>query len=333
METSHMTVDARAVVVSQSKSIEVSGVGVPKLGRRDVLIRTLFSGVSTGTDKWVIRGVFTWLALQFPLVPGYQRSGIVEAIGDEVSEFRVGQEVVATASRPFLDASSAWGGHASLAASPCDEVYDATGIPPERGSLFVSAQVGFNAASRIPDGAGRRVVVFGDGIIGASGALAAKARGFDVLLIGRHAGRMAALSAFSIPAAPSGAGSTEAVHEWSPTAVIDTVQSEAAFADYVDVLPTRTGVIVFSGHTPNGVKAWADMEYLQKRELTAAFVSGWAPDRIVDTLALMREGALPLEQLAGAAPDTEQDMAELMSTVATGSLSPVAAVLDWRRVS
>ena len=53
-----------------------------------------------------------------------------------------------------------------MAASPCDEVYDATGIVPERAALFISAQVGFNAASRIPDGAGRRVVVFGDGIIG-----------------------------------------------------------------------------------------------------------------------------------------------------------------------
>ena len=140
------------------------------------------------------------------------------------------------------------------------------------------------------------------------------------------------LSEFSIATARSGAGSTEAVRDWNPTAVIDTVQNDAAFTDYVDALPTRTGLVVFSGHSPGGVRAWADMEYLQKRELTACFVSGWAPDRIESTLALMRAGAMPLEQLADTAPATANDIAGTMREVAAGTLGPVAAVLDWRRL-
>ena len=326
-----MNEPAQAVVVTAPHHVGVSPVRLAGVGARDILIRTQFSGVSTGTDKWVMQGRFTWNALRFPLVPGYQRFGVIEALGADVTGFRIGQEVVATASQPFTDAHAAWGGHASLAVSSSDEVYDATGLDPARASLIVSAQVGFNAASRIPQVESQRVVVYGDGIIGASGALAARARGFAVLLVGRHPERMEPLAHLGIETALSGDDSASAVRRWMPTAVIDTVQSSAAFDEYVDALPLRTGQIVFSGHSPDGTTAWADMERMQQNELTASFVSGWTPDRIEGTLQLMRTGRLPIERFADVVPAAE--IASVMQTVAEGRLRPVAAVLDWRRVA
>ena len=323
-----MNEPARAVVVTAPHHVEVSTVQLAELGSRDILIRTLFSGVSTGTDKWVMQGRFTWNALRFPLVPGYQRFGVIEALGSDVTGFHIGQEVVATASQPFSDADAAWGGHVSLAVSSSDEVYDATGIDPSRASLFVSAQVGFNAASRIPQVESQRVVVYGDGIIGVSGALAAKARGFAVLLVGRHPERMEPLADLDIEAVRSGDDSASVVRRWMPTAVIDTVQSDDAFDEYVDALPLRTGQIVFSGHSPGGTTAWGDMERMQQNELTASFVSGWTPDRVKGTLQLMRTGQLPVERFAVLVPGSE--IASTMQTVAEGRLRPVAAVLDWR---
>ena len=323
-----MNESASAVVVTAPHRVELSTVQLAELGPRDIHIRTLFSGVSTGTDKWVMQGRFTWSSLRFPLVPGYQRFGVIEALGDEVSGFRLGQEVVATASQPFVNADAAWGGHASLAVSAGDEVYDASGIDPTRASLVISAQVGFNAASRIPQIGSQRVVVYGDGIIGVSGALAAKARGFAVLLVGRHPERMEPLAHLGIETARSGDESASVVREWSPTAVIDTVQNDAAFNEYVAALPQRTGQIVFSGHSPDGTKAWADMERMQQNELTASFVSGWTRDRVDGTLELMRTGRLPVERFAVVVPGSE--IASTMQTVAEGGLGPVAAVLDWR---
>ncbi len=321
-----------AVTVTAPGKLQIEEVNLADLGPRDVLIRTLFSGVSTGTDKWVMQGIFTWMDLSFPLVPGYQRSGIVEAIGSQVSEFSIGQEVVATTSSGIVEASPAWGGHCSLAISPCDEVYDATGIDAKRASLFISAQVGFNAASRLPNDRGERIVVFGDGIIGVSGALAARARGFDVLLVGRHGARMHPLADFSINTVDS-RSCTDAVRSWQPVAVIDTVQNDEAFANYVDALPTESGVIIFSGHSPDGVKNWASMELMQKRELTASFVSGWTPSRIRSTLQLMREGHLALEQLATVSSSTRESIERLMDSVLSGSLPTVAGVIDWRSLS
>lgn len=319
-----------AVVAVTPNSLRIEASDIAPLAPTEVLIRTLFSGVSTGTDKWVMQGQFTWIDHTFPLVPGYQRFGIVEEVGSEVKNFSVGQEVVATTSINSNSAFSAWGGHLSLSASPEDEVYDATGINPMRASLFISAQVGFNAASRLPEQNNAHVVVFGDGIIGTSGALAAKARGYEVLLVGRHEQRMNSLHQFGIQTVSS-VDCKESIKAFNPIAVIDTVQNDEAFGAYVDALPMQSGLIVFSGHSPQGQKFWADMEYMQKRELRAAFVSGWTRERIVKTLQLMRDGQLQLEKVAQVSEPTGDSILQIMNEVLSGSLKSVAAVLDWRK--
>lgn len=318
-----------AVVSVTPNSLRIKESDIAALAPTEVLIRTVFSGVSTGTDKWVMQGQFTWIDHTFPLVPGYQRFGIIEEIGSQVKNFSVGQEVVATTSISTSTAFSAWGGHLSLSASPEDEVYDATGINPQRASLFISAQVGFNAASRLPDQKGARVVIFGDGIIGTSGALAAKARGCEVLLVGRHELRMNSLHQFGIQTISS-VDCKESIRAFNPVAVIDTVQNDEAFNSYVDSLPMQSGLIVFSGHSPQGQKFWADMEYMQKRELRVAFVSGWTRERIVKTLQLMRDGELQLEKVAEVSESSSDSILQIMNQVLSGSLKSVAAVLDWR---
>ena len=74
--------ETAAIVVAAPAERDVAVVPLEPPGPDDVLIATHYSGVSTGTDTWVMRGVFEWDRLTFPLVPGYQRSGIVEAAGD-----------------------------------------------------------------------------------------------------------------------------------------------------------------------------------------------------------------------------------------------------------
>jgi threonine dehydrogenase-like Zn-dependent dehydrogenase len=54
----------------------------------------------------------------------------------------------------------------------------------------VIVQVGYNSAMRLIDRPGRPVIVLGDGLIGQFSAQAALARGFKVLLAGRHDARL-----------------------------------------------------------------------------------------------------------------------------------------------
>lgn len=318
-----------AVVTEVPGHVTTRQLGLKALGPGDVLVRSLVSGVSTGTDKWVMQGTFVWVDISYPSVPGYQVAGIIESVGSEVSGFRIGQSVAVTRAREHEGVASAWGTHASRVVAEVAEVYDAEEIPAARAAFIVSAQVGYNGASRLQLEAGARVLVVGDGIIGSSAALACTARGFDVLLAGRHDLRLELLQNVGLSTLNARTGAPDAIAKFSPNAVIDTVQNEEAFAAYIPALPQRGGQLVYSGHSPGGITAWADMAVLQKRELSVHFVSGTTRPRLEATLALMRQGLMPCERLVGAMADSREGARELMADVMHGRLRPVAAAIDW----
>jgi 2-desacetyl-2-hydroxyethyl bacteriochlorophyllide A dehydrogenase len=317
---------ATAVVCTSREALAADEIDLLPLEDDDVLVATTYSGVSTGTDRWVMQGRYTWNETGFPFVPGYQRSGKVVAVGSAVTDLAVGDAVVALKSRGFRSVASKWGSHVSLAASARDQVYSAAGIDPRASALVVSAQVGVNAASRIVADARSRVLVIGDGIIGASGALASAARGFDVVLAGRHSDRRSVIERAGIRTVD--AGDSAALRGVTADAIIDTAQNDQSFDYALAALPERNGQLVYSGHSPAGVETWASMAELQKREITAHFVSGWTAERIEATLALMRAGDMPMERLIGAEA-TAGTAASLLESVRDGTTRDLASVIRW----
>lgn len=322
-------ITALGLVVEEPGSARVRPFRSRPPGPTQVRIATSYSGISTGTDRWVMQGRFLWGQPACPFVPGYQRAGTVVELGAEVETFTVGQSVVATNATGLVDVAAGFGSHLADASSEAVDVHDATGIDPAAASLFISGQVGVNAASRILAAPGSNVVVFGDGIIGASAALAAKALGFTVLLVGRHDARLAAVERDGIRVLNARTSATSEVGRFEPAAAIDTVQSDDSFAAYLDALPRRTGEVVFSGHSPDGIRHWADMAELQKHELTAHFVSGWTTERIERTLDLMRTGRFPIQDLIGVRARGIDGIDQTVADVLAGTTSTVAAVLDW----
>lgn len=323
---------ASAVVCGSDRSIEVSEVGLAPLGPDQVLVRRQCSGVSTGTDRWVMSGRFGWAELPPPLVPGYQAYGVIEALGAEVEGLMVGQSVFTTSTEPYADVSSAWGGHASLGITAAREVYDATDVPGQRAALCVTAQVGYNAASRLPLEPGARVAIFGDGIIGASAALSARLRGFEVTIIGRHHHRLQAVEAPGIATMISNDDTAGHLRDLAPHGVIDTVQNLAAFDTYVDAFaPGAVGQLVYSGHAPDGTTSWGDMARLQQRQLSVHFVSGWTRQRVETVLGLMRDGQMEVDQLVGVVAADPPAITSLMSDVAAGRHRALASIIDWSR--
>jgi 2-desacetyl-2-hydroxyethyl bacteriochlorophyllide A dehydrogenase len=334
---------ALAVLCPEPGTVRLGEVRIPDLAPDEVLIRTLVSGVSTGTDKWVMNGSFEWGGFSFPLVPGYQRIGIVEDFGSEVRSLQVDDIVFATSSRDFVGAAAGWGGHAHWAVSVQPEVFPAHGVSRLSGALAVSVQVGVNAASRLTRPREQRVVVIGDGIIGVSAALAALERGCSVLLAGHHDDRLRSVQNIHDDLAIVNTHQEwqEVLNGWSPTSVIDTVQNHGVVSDYVPSLPCtwnseicsnpRTGIaeIVFAGHSPGGVTTWADMALLQKQEVTVHFVSGWTRQRILLTLELLRSGRINLDPFIETVRSRPHDVDTLMSQVMGASMASIAACIEW----
>ena len=69
--------DSQAILFTQVNKISTGKVSLPSLNAHDVLIRTSYSFISTGTERWALEGLMSWRKgrLQFPLVPGYQKVG------------------------------------------------------------------------------------------------------------------------------------------------------------------------------------------------------------------------------------------------------------------
>ena len=111
-----MSHSVRAVVSARPDQVAVEEISLAPLGADQVMIRTLHSGVSTGSDKWVLQGKFTWGNAQYPLCPGYQRVGVIEELGADVTAFRVGQVVATTTSVGLEGVHPFWGAHIERAA-------------------------------------------------------------------------------------------------------------------------------------------------------------------------------------------------------------------------
>ncbi len=80
----------RAAVLEDKKKIVVREVPDPKIGPRDVLVRSRACGIC-GTDVHIWEGEFF---PTYPLVPGHELAGEIVEVGGEVKGLRVGDRVM-----------------------------------------------------------------------------------------------------------------------------------------------------------------------------------------------------------------------------------------------
>ncbi len=147
----------------------------PQPGPTEIVTRTLFSGVTNGTERHSLMADF---GSRFPARAGYQHVSVIEEVGRRVEQVSTGETV-------FLGNH---GGHrgwhlVDLAASNERERL-CLRLPPEMEheycALFGIAGVGFRHSRRIRVAAPMRVWVAGLGLIGQSVAQASRALGAHV---------------------------------------------------------------------------------------------------------------------------------------------------------
>ncbi len=80
----------RAVVFESPGQLMVKDLPDPTPGPKDVLIRVAAVGMC-GTDIHVFEG--DYLGGQFPMIPGHEATGTVEAIGEAITGFSIGDRV------------------------------------------------------------------------------------------------------------------------------------------------------------------------------------------------------------------------------------------------
>lgn len=193
----------KAVVFTDRLEVAVREVDIPDPGAHDVVIDLDVSWISIGTEGSFLRGeriggdtaYAPGAPWPFPIVAGYQKTGIVRQVGTGVSGLQEGDRVFATLSKVsgMFDPN---GGHVSPAVTPADQVWKLpSGANPLDYCGTVLAQVGYNCGIRPPVEPGDRAVVIGDGLVGHWAAQTLLQRKAEVLVIGRHDRRLAMLPA------------------------------------------------------------------------------------------------------------------------------------------
>jgi 3-hydroxyethyl bacteriochlorophyllide a dehydrogenase len=164
---------SRAIVFTSPYQVELQELEIPKPDHGEVLVKTLYTGVSTGTETRVLSGNQT--GGDFPLIPGYENIGRIVESG-ESSSLNPGDIVFHTGSSFTGRFTKCWGAHLEYALVKETEVYSVPeGLDPEDGVYAKVGAIALHGVKRAEISEQDTVVIVGLGLIGHLAAQCAKA--------------------------------------------------------------------------------------------------------------------------------------------------------------
>jgi len=329
---------AHAAVAVAPWKVEYLPVEAPEPGDEDVVIRITHSWISNGTEGSFVRGERIGGdtprketdPLPFPHVPGYQKVGIVEGVGNAVTRFEPGDVVFATVSK-VSGMFYSTGGHVSPAVTHQSQVWRLPdGLDPVAASGLVLTQVGYNVGIRPEVRPGDACVVIGDGMVGHWAAQTLQHRGARVMLLGKHDDRLNLFRTREGDRTHNIAqGSVDAaIGEWAPQGVqlaADTV-GDIAFLESLYPAMRRFSHISSAGFY--GLNGRIDIQKMRDREMTLHAPAGWTTDRMDATLDLLSQGSLETLPLITHRLPVER-AGEAFNTILSRRDNVLGVVLEW----
>jgi bacteriochlorophyllide a dehydrogenase len=332
---------AHAVVFPAPNTVEFRAVRCPEPGPGDVVVRVTHSWISNGTEGSFLRGerIAGDTAYRpgdpwpFPIVAGYQKIGVVEWVGDHVTDLAVGETVFAAMGK-VEGMFAPMGGQLSPSVSPRSQIWKLpAGVDPLAYSGLVLTQVGYNCGSRPHLEIGQGAVVLGDGMVGHWAAQTLAWRGAEVVLVGRHADRLG-----KFPSGPLRHVLNTQAEPWlegvrrrlpdGVQVVVDTVGSIAALEQILPLM-RRNGHLVSAGFY--GTQDVLGLQALRAAELSVELVSGWTQARMDRTLALITAGHLQTLPLITHRFPADQ-AAEAWRLITAKRDGVLGVILDWTQV-
>ncbi len=185
-------VPARELIHTAPRCVEIKELPTPRPAAGEVIVNTLFSGISSGTERLVYRGeVPSDLALDdtidalggafsYPFAYGYACVGEVEESGRAVFAFHPHQDVFAAQARELIPLPA---------------------IDPASATLFPLVETALQVTLDAGTGYRDRVIVLGAGVLGLLTALLLQRSGQRPLLAEPQAWRRALASNLGVTAA------------------------------------------------------------------------------------------------------------------------------------
>lgn len=306
-----------AILFERPGKLAVRQVSLKTPSNSDVVVETLVSGISTGTEKMLFEGSMpSFPGMGYPLVPGYESVGRVVEAGPD-SARQVGQFVFVPGASCFEDAAGLFGATASHLIVPGSRTFDIGPALNEDAALLALAATAYHAVRRtsLPVG-----LVIGHGVLGRLIARIVIAVGQEAPTVWEtQASRRHGALGYTVidPSCDAGTPYRAAIDASGSLAALDTAIGRMA----------KQADLVLAGFY--GARIGFDFAPAFMRELSVAISAEFKPDDVKAVLDLVGAGRLSLKGLIThhAAP------ADAEGAYHTAFTDPdcLKMVIDWRK--
>ncbi len=324
-------IKAYGVVFPEKDEIEVLEIELPDPGPEDVVVQTEYSGISIGTEGWILTAKYR--GTTFPLVTGYQKVGRVVQVGSQVSGLEVGDRVFLRHTKIASPIRSMWGGHTSRSVEHVGNIIKLPeGADPVSASLLVMVAVGYHGAAELVDvQAGELVVVVGQGLIGQFAAQVCKQRGCTVITTEPIALRRELSAKMGVDAAldPLSEDVEAVVRQFKAEGadvVIDCSANADAINQSFEWLKNRGSKYCFQAYYPD--LTCVDMFYPHVKEMVAYFPTNVTEQGMREMLQWIADGRAQVRPLITHIRNWQQ-APELFRLMMDQPNECLGMVLDW----
>lgn len=333
----------QAIVFEDVERVRLRQIELPEPTDDDVVVRTLLSAVSVGTERWTYIGKRA--EIYFPNVPGYMGVGVIESAGARAREFGYveGGMIYFGRSRmcgEFADRS--W-----MSTHMAEAVVDvvspranpdffsvepvAAGTSPEDISLAALCAVSLRGIEMAVVPAASRVLVCGLGILGQYAAQVCRLKGALVCACDVVEERCHIAAELGVERVVNSKreGLAQVAADFAPEGfdiIIDT-SSVAAVVNSLWPLLKMRGKMVFQGWYPP--PTGLDLNAAHMRMPSAYFPCAHSSPAVASALRWMREGRINTRRLVSH-HCKPAEAPEIYNMLKNGSEDFLGIVFDWR---
>lgn len=304
-----------AVVLEEPERLALMQLPLDPPGAGDVVVKTLWSGISTGTERLLYSGKMpTFPGMGYPLVPGYETVGEVVEAGSDAG-FNIGERVFVPGARCFGAVRGLFGGASSRLTTPAARVLRVDPALNENAVLLALAATAFHARGSIQPGDNELII--GHGVLGRLLARLAVASGAAPIVWEKNPARREGAEGYQV-VSPDDDGRRN-------YRIIIDVSGDAALLDTLIQRLAPGGEVVLAGFYD--VIAFAFPPAFM-REARLRIAAQWGPGDLEAVYRLVADGRLSLDGLV--THRRSADEAGAAYPIAFGDPACLKMVLDWR---
>ena len=316
---------AKAIVFTGVRQLEVKNVTLKPVSSTDVLIETYWSSISTGTEKMAFEGLIPSPPFIFPFIPGYETVGKIVRVGAHVNENLIGKYAYIAGSFGYEDVNAAFGGASQLVVCPVESITVLDGIADPKCGIALPLGATALHFMDLGEVTGKKVLVLGQGAVGILAVQLAKhMRAQLVAATEPHQNRLNYSSA-DLKVNPSTQDVSAALAGNEFDIMIDSTGVMSAIETGLRFLKFH-GKVVFGGYYQR-----MNIDYSQAFEKELSFIAArqWAKGDLLRVKELIREGKLQAKKIFTHSHSVETNLAEAYNQ-AFNNPDCLKMVLNWK---